>query len=159
MLSLSYLKSILKRNTQTGTGLTFLTDDSQFMESAAGYDGIIELIQKKGVQHVLILENNQVGEFSITPGGINSASQSLWIMSMVAANQDRNAVQKECFLRMEDIIRTMVGHEKDTELAEWEWKKIPYGARNAGPNFTGFEFTLYFTEYLNLSHGAVRTQL
>lgn len=154
MLSISYLKSILKWDGQNSSGLPFLTNDNQFIESAAGYDGIIELIQNKGLQTALVLEQHQVGEFSVRPGGFISTSQSIWIMSMVGFNQSRSEIQHECFLRAKKILSMLIAHADDEQLSQWEWNRIPYGARNAGQNMTGYEITLYFNEDLNLVNPA-----
>ncbi len=154
MLTLDYLKSILKKS-ENG-GLPFLTDDKQFLESAAGYDGIVELLQTKNIDVALILEHNQIGEFSFRPGGFHVASQSLWIMRKVGFNEDRTNVQHEAFGDMKDILCMFGEHQHDATLENWEWNHIPYGIRNAGANYTGYEFTLQFDEDTDLSYGAIR---
>lgn len=154
MLTLDYLKSILKKS-ENG-GLPFLTDDKQFLESAAGYDGIVELLQTKNIDVTLILEHNQIGEFSFRPGGFHVASQSLWIMRKVGFNEDRTHVQHEAFGDMKDILCMFGEHQHDAAFENWEWNHIPYGIRNAGANYTGYEFTLQFDEDTDLSYGAIR---
>lgn len=146
MLTLSYLKNIIGKNI---TGITDL--NKQVIESAAGYDGIVSLIQTKGVSPIIVLENSETGEFSCRPGGFLKTSQSVWVMKMVPRDGNRQAVQNECFLMMKRIISLFVEHQKDDELMEWEWGSIPWGIRNAGPNFTGYEFTVYFSENTDLS--------
>lgn len=148
MLTLEYLK-------QTLTGqIAQITDPTkQIIESAAGYDGIVALIQTKGISPIVILENSEVGEFSLRPGGFLKSSQSVWVMKMVGRDGDRRAVQDECFAMMKRIIKVFVKHEKDAELDQWDWgDRIPWGIRNAGPNFTGYEFTLGFSEDTDLSY-------
>lgn len=157
MLTLDYLKSILLyTETENGSsGLPFLTSEAQFLESAGGFDGITELIQSKGLQTALVLEHNEVGELSFRPGGFHQASQSIWIMRMVGFNDDRRAIQKDTKVMMQDILRMFAGHEQDEPLKQWEWGSVPYGARNAGANYTGYEFTLHFSEDIDLSYGAI----
>ena len=150
MLTLEYLQQILPGE------LTNVTDmEKQVIESAAGYDGIVALIQTKGISPMVILENSEVGEFSIRPGGFEKTSQSVWVMAKVARDADRRAAQDECREMMKRILKVFVKHEKDTQLAQWEWDRIPYGIRNAGPNYTGYEFTIYFSEDTDLSYTAL----
>lgn len=148
MLTLQYLKTVLAGEI---AGVT--NADKQIIESAAGYDGIVALIQTKGISPIIILENSEVGEFSLRPGGFLKSSQSVWVMKMVGRDGDRRAVQDECFAMMKRIIKVFVKHEKDAELDQWDWgDRIPWGIRNAGPNFTGYEFTLGFSEDTDLSY-------
>ena len=147
MLSLSYLKSILN-----GELPQIKTPKTQIIESAAGYDGIVSLIQTKNVSPMIVLEKSEVGEFSIRPGGFIKTSQSIWVMKMVPKDGDRQAIQDECFAMMKRIISVAIHHNKESELANWVWDRIPYGARNAGANFTGYEFTFYFDEDTDLEY-------
>lgn len=170
MLTLEYLQSILFKKEEVNVGghpvgravnpqpqhpeplvvlkpeVNGLNDPKQIIESAAGYDGIVALIQTKGLSPVVVLENSEVGEFSFRPGGFQKSSQSIWVMKMAPRDGDRKAVQDDCFGMMKRIISVFNLHEKDEPLAQWEWDHIPWGIRNAGPNFTGYEFTLYFGE-------------
>ena len=73
-------------------------------------------------------------------------------MKKVPKDGDRSKIQRECKTMMEKIISIFVKHEKDQELAQWEWNSVPWGVRNAGANFTGYEFTLYFSEDTDLSY-------
>lgn len=147
MLSLTDLKNILGRKVKDLSNV-----EKQIMESDAGYDGVIALIQTKNVETAVILEHNDVGEFSIRPGGLEKASQSIWVMKMVGDKKDRGTAQRECKQLMKKIISLFVKHEKDDCLKGWEWGSIPYGIRNAGANYTGYEFTLRFTEDIDLSY-------
>ena len=70
--------------------------NKQIIEAAGGYDGIVSLIQTKGISPMVILENSEVGEFGFLPEGFLRSSQSLWVMKMVANDEDRQRVQKEC---------------------------------------------------------------
>ncbi len=145
MLNLQYLKTIL------ADGLSDVTDDD-IIESAAGYDGIVALIQTKGMQTAVVLEHNEVGEYSFRPGGFQRASQSIWVMRMVGADDDRRVVQDQMKDLMQRILGVFVHHEHDSQLSNWEWGSVPYGIRNAGPNYTGYEFTMSFNEDLDLSY-------
>ena len=147
MLTLDYLRDILSGE------LAEVTDTSeQVIESAAGYDGIVALIQTKGISPMVIIENSEVGEFSLRPGGFLKSSQSIWVMKKVARDGDRRAIQDSCFAMMKRIISVFVKHAKDSQLYQWDWDSIPWGIRNAGPNYTGYEFTVYFEEDTNLSY-------
>lgn len=165
MLTLDYLKSILFiEETETVNGVTTttitpevegVTSEDQVLESAAGYDGIIELIQTKGLPVAVVLEHNEMGNLSIRPGGFMMASQSIWIMEMVAADEDRRAIQMNCWRRMKRIISVLAKHfdEDDEPLVDkWEPEDIPYGIRNAGSNYTGYEMLLHFNEDIDLSY-------
>jgi hypothetical protein len=124
----------------------------QVIESAAGFDGIVALIQTKGISPMVILENSEVGEFSFRPGGFEKNSQSIWVMKKVARDGDRRVTQVECRKMMRRILKVFNKHSNEAPLQQWEWDRIPYGIRNAGPNYTGFEFTLYFSEDTDLSY-------
>ena len=150
MLTLSYLQTILSGEVERLNDL-----EHQVIESAGGYDGIVSLIQTKGLQKVVVLENNSVGELSIRPGGFMMATQSIWIMLMVARDADRQAVQMECFNDMKRIICVLTKHIHSEQLKGWQPESIPYAIRNAGPNYTGYEFSLNFWEDVDLSYKAL----
>ncbi len=142
MLTLEYLKSILfKEETETVVPMVLGLDKPDWvLESAAGYDGIIELIQTKGLPVAVVLEHNEMGNLSIRPGGFMMASQSIWIMEMVAADEDRRALQMNCWRRMKRIISVLAKHFDDDDkplVDKWDPEDIPYGIRNAGSNYTG----------------------
>lgn len=147
MLTLTYLQNILNDQLNGVDNV-----EKQIIESAGGYDGIVSLIQTKGVTPIIVLENSEVGEFNVLPGGFLKTSQSLWVMKMVGRDDDRQAVQDECFALMKRIISIFIGHKKDSVLKQWDWERIPWGVRNAGANFTGYEFTVYFEEDTDLSY-------
>lgn len=150
MLTLDYLKAVLN---DPKLSLPDITDmDKQVIESAAGYDGIVSLVQTKGITPIIVLEHNSVGELSVRPGGFERASQSIWIMKMVGRDADRTAVQAWCKRGMKRIIKLLVKHIHEPQLKGWQPESIPYSIRNAGPNFTGYEFTLSFDEDVDLSY-------
>ena len=152
MLTLTYLQNHL---TNIIPGINDTSE--QVIESAAGYDGIIELIQNKDLPLVVVLEHNEVGSFSFRPGGFHTTSQSIWLMEMVAADEDRRSIQQNCFNSVRHLLTALKTVKEDLpdgsmdELAGWDWLDIPYGVRNAGSNFTGYEVTLYFRENTDLS--------
>lgn len=148
MLTLPYLQNILRG--QLPNDIT--KPNTQIIESEGGYDGIISLIQTKGISPMIILEHSEMGEFSVRPQGFMKTSQSIWVMKMVAKEEDRRRVQNECMALAQRIITVFIKHEKDAELDQWEWGSIPWGVRNAGANFTGYEFTLHFSEDIDLSY-------
>lgn len=147
MLDLTYLKNVL-------AGRLEGVDGDDIIESAAGYDGIVALIQTKDLPTVVVLEHNEVGEFSFRPGGFQKASQSLWVMRMVGRDDSRRAVQDECKTLMKRMLSVFISRKEleDGQLAQWDSGSIPYGIRNAGANYTGYEFTLNFNEDLDLSY-------
>ena len=125
----------------------------QIIEAAGGYDGIVALIQTKNISPMVILENSEIGEFSFEQGGFLKSSQSIWVMQMVPKDGDRQKVQQECFKMMKRILSILSVHDEDDEyLKNWEWYRIPWAVRNAGANFTGYEFTLYFSEDTDLEY-------
>ena len=147
MLTLEYLRHILQ-----GEIAQVDNTEKQIIQSDAGYDGIISLIQTKGISPMIILENAEVGTLSFRPGGFSVMTQSIWVMKMVGRDDDRSKIQKECFKMMKRILSIMGKRNKDPELKEWEWDNIPWGARNAAANFTGYEFSLHFTEDVDLEY-------
>ena len=148
MLTLPYLQNILRGQLPNEIN----KPDKQIIEAAGGYDGIVSLIQTKGISPMVILENSEIGEFGFLPEGFLKSSQSIWVMKMVAKDEDRQRVQNECMKMVKRILSIMGKHEHDAELEEWEYDRIPWAVRNAGANFTGFEFTLYFSEDTDLSY-------
>lgn len=146
MLTLDYLRTII------GGKIDGLTDTTeQVMESDAGYDGIIELIQTKGLPLAMVLEPSEMGNFSFRPGGFHITTQSVWIMEMVGADETRRAVQQRCFTALHNLLVTLKDHKDDSQLEGWDWLDIPYGVRNAGPNYTGYEVFIRFTEDTDLA--------
>ena len=148
MLTLPYLQNILRGQLPNEIN----KPDKQIIEAAGGYDGIVSLIQTKGISPMVILENSEIGEFGFLPEGFLKSSQSIWVMKMVAKDEDRQRVQNECMKMVKRIISIMGKHEHDAELEEWENDRIPWAVRNAGANFTGYEFTLYFSENTDLEY-------
>ena len=147
MLSLSFLRQVMQ-----GQMATIADVDKQIIESAAGYDGIVSLVQTKGVTPIIVLEHNTTGELSVRPGGFERANQSIWIMKMVGRDEDRAAVQAWCKAKMKRIVSVLVKHKIAPELFGWQPESIPYSIRNAGANFTGYEFTLNFDEDIDLEY-------
>lgn len=160
-MTLEYLQSILFKE-ETQNGVTTLTPEVEglnepdwVLESAAGYDGIIELIQNKGLPVTVVLEHNEMGNFSFHQGGFEQASQSIWVMEMVAADEDRRQIQVQCKRRMERILSILGKHFDDDDkplVDKWDLHDIPFGIRNAGSNYTGYEFVLHFNEDIDLSY-------
>lgn len=149
MLTLPYLKQILNGE------LTNVDVEQQVIEAPGGYDGIVSLVQTKGLQKSVVLEHNAMGELSIRPGGFQVAAQSIWIMKMVPSDGNRQTVLAECFEDMRRIIGCMVKHKCETPLKAWQPESMPYSVRNAGPNYTGYEFSLTFDEDIDLAYHAL----
>ena len=148
MLSIGQLRQLLSEG-----GMSDITrNEEQIIESAAGYDGIVALIQTKGITPMVVLEHNSTGELSMRPGGFSNASQSIWIMRMVGRDTDRTAMQNKCFDDMKRIVSILGKHKKQQALYGWQPDSIPYSIRNAGANFTGYEFTLHFEEDIDLTY-------
>lgn len=126
--------------------------EKQVIESAAGYDGIVSIVQTKGITPIIVLEHNTTGELSVRPGGFERANQSIWIMKMVGRDEYRSAVQAWCKAKMKRIVSVLLKHGSASELFGWQPQSIPYSIRNAGANFTGYEFTLNFDEDIDLEY-------
>ena len=151
MLTLNYLKSVLFANGRAEVEDIYKKDC--ILESAAGYDGIIKLIESGSLPVAVVLEHNEMGNLGLhNDGGFMTASQSLWVMEMVGEREDRRRVQERCWARAKRILAVMIDHSDDAPLKQWEWGDIPYGIRNTGPNYTGYELTLHFTEDIDLSY-------
>lgn len=152
MLTLKNLQDILSCKLPND----IIKPSTQIIEAAGGYDGIVSLVQKKNISPVVILENSEVGEFSFLPEGFLRSSQSIWVMKMVAKDEDRKKVQDECMAMMMKILAIFAKYDEDhpegNPLKEWEYDRIPWGVRNAGANYTGYEFTLYFSENTDLEY-------
>lgn len=148
MLNIDQLRQLL-----TDGGVANITEpENQIIDSAAGYDGIVSLIQTKGVSPMVVLEHNSTGELSMRPGGFSTASQSIWIMRMVARDGNRTADQEKCFEDMKRIVSILGENKAFQPLVGWQPESIPYSIRNAGANFTGYEFTLHFEEDIDLEY-------
>lgn len=159
MIDLQYLQQIVIRRTEEGvtTGIPDITDAAQVIESAAGFDGIVAAIQKKGQRHIVVLEHDDMGFFYINPGGLNEATQTVWIMEMIGGSDEslRRPAQQRCFNKMRQLIRILIKHRDDAQLCGWRPEEnddaIGYICHNAGPNYTGYEMTLRFRETTDLS--------
>lgn len=151
MLTLSNLQTIIVGHVDGITGT------NQVLESPGGYDGIISLIETKAPAVSVVLEHNEMGNLSIRPGGFMTSSQSIWVMEMAGANDDRRTVQQRCWSRLRDIIGLLTNeynYGSSGELAGWDWDDMPFGLRNAGPNYTGYEMVMHFAEDIDLSYHA-----
>lgn len=146
MLNVDYLRKILRGK------INEIHDvNTQIIKSDAGYDGIIALIQEKGLETCIILEDSGFGELSLRPGGFHTTTQSIWIMQMVGNSEDRDSIQRRCFDMMKFIVSVFTIAD-GMEMKQWNPLSIPYGVRNAGSNYTGYEFTLNFGEDTDLSY-------
>ena len=141
MLSLSYLQNILAD----------IMPPTNIIESDAGYDAIIELIQTKGLEKVIIFEPPEGGVFKLLPWGMDEAACSIWVMRMVGNEENRREIQKQCRKTLKAIIATFSVHRRDAALQGFQIESIPYSVRNAGANYTGYEMTIYFNDDTNLS--------
>ncbi len=162
MLTLPFLQKILRGE------LEQCDVDKQVIESPGGYDGIVSLVQTKGLQKAVVLEHNTLGELSIRPGGFMIATQSIWIMKMIGKDADRAAAQAEMFADMKRIVGVLAKYHQypesllgwDAEVVRqyldgWDPYSMPYSVRNAGPNYTGYEFSLNFDEDIDLAYHAL----
>lgn len=146
MLTLEYIKSVLQSE-------SYITDiDEQVIESDAGYDGIVEILeQRPETDPVILLENASSGNFSANPDGLEFTSQTIWVMSRVSFNEDRKTVQSNMKTLMRRIIAKFLTHRRSESeqhacIHYWDAKNIPWLVTNAGSNNTGYQFTLYFNE-------------
>lgn len=147
MLTLQYLKTIL-----TGTPGINNVDD-QIIESEAGYDGILALLDNRphADDLVIVLEHCESGSFEVNPGGVQHASQTIWVMSMVAFDENRRQIQDNMFSMMRRVVATLISKHKDPELEGWDNGNIPWFITNSANNYTGYQFTLHFDEVTNLT--------
>ncbi|MBP9994094.1 MAG: hypothetical protein KBT67_04010 [bacterium] len=156
MLTLEYLKQIIgsARKVEELSHPYEITDlDSQVIESDAGYDGIVELINVRPDADlaIVVLENSESFSFEVNPGGVQHLSQTVWCMAMVGADEDRKKVQLSMYNLMRRIIAKMILERRAGRLGGWDWSHIPVLVTNAGSNYTGYQFTLYFNEVTDLS--------
>lgn len=156
MLTLEYLKQIIgsARKVEELSHPYEITDlDSQVIESDAGYDGIVELINVRPDADlaIVVLENSESFSFEVNPGGVQHLSQTVWCMAMVGADEDRKKVQLSMYNLMRRIIAKMILERRAGRLDGWDWSHIPVLVTNAGSNYTGYQFTLYFNEVTDLS--------
>jgi len=131
-----------------------ITDlDSQVIESDAGYDGIVELLNVRPDANlaIVVLENSEGFSFEVNPGGVQHLSQTVWCMAVVGADEDRKKVQLSMYNLMRRIIAKMILERRAGRLGGWDWSHIPVLVTNAGSNYTGYQFTLYFNEVTDLS--------
>lgn len=141
MLTLSYLQDILSG----------IMPPPNIIESEAGYDAIIELIQTKGLERVIIFEPPEGGVFKVQPGGLDDTACSIWVMRMVGSDDSRRAIQRQCRKTLKAIIATFLKYRHDAPLQGWRMDSMPYSIRNAGANYTGYEMTIYFSDETKLS--------
>lgn len=131
-----------------------ITDlDKQVIESDAGYDGIVELINVRPDPDlsVVILEQPESFTYEINPGGVQHLSQTIWCMAMTSAEEDRKKVQRAMKVLMRRIISKMIKAKHSEELRYWDRSRIPVLLTNTAGNYTGYQFTLYFDEPTDLS--------
>lgn len=148
MITIEYLKSALSDFPEVRNV------EEQVIESDAGYDSIVALINERPEANpVFILEPSDVFSLGVTPGGLEKSSKNIWVVDMVGADENRYDVQLRTNNLMRKLIAKLIQLSKTTdELDGWQWETIPVMTFNGGPNYTGFVFTMYFTESINLSY-------
>ena len=153
MITLQYLKAALADFAEVTNA------DEQVIESDAGYDGIVALINERPqVNPVVILEPSEVFSLGVNPGGIEHSSKNIWVVDMVGATENRYDVQLRANNLMRKVIAKLIQLSKTTDdLDGWQWENIPVMTFNGGPSYTGFVFTMYFTEDINLTFSQYST--
>lgn len=155
MLTLDFLQNMCLPNAdgQVSVLVDGISKASQIMESRAGLDGIIELIQHKGPDVSIVLEHSGFGRLSLRNcGGFHEQSQSVWVVEMVGAMDDETAVMQRCMSRVLQLYGLLLRHVDDTHLCGWiENNDISYYPRNAG-SYVGYEMMVNFKDVIDLSY-------
>ena len=162
MLTLNYLNQIFFRtvtdendNEVKVPEIDGLDNPEWLMECRAGMDGAIAMIQKKNVPVAVVLEHAEAGRLSLkNSGGLNEATQSLWVMEMVPFGGSAPDKMDRCLERVFRIYSILVKHHADPQLRTWlETNEVNYYAREAG-SYVGYEMTIHFRENKDLSYAA-----
>lgn len=150
MLTLQYLKDLISVREVPVPEITDLED--QVIESDAGYDGIVELIeQRPDGDTVIILEPGDSGSFGCNPDGVQHQSQVIWCVAKVGAMEAKKMEQKAMFSLMKRLVSLFIKHHKNIHLKGWDSSHIPWLVTNAGSNCTGYQFSMYFDEVTDLT--------
>lgn len=148
MITLQYLKTALSDFAEVTNA------DEQVIESDAGYDGIVALINDRPeINPVFVIEHPDMFSLGVKPGGFETSSVNIWVVDMVGMNENRYNVQ----LSTNNLMRKLIGKlikmsETTDDLDGWQWEEIPVMTFNGGPNYTGFVFTMYFKEDVDLTY-------
>ena len=153
MLSLNYLQSILFED-ETPL-LDGIGSKQQVLEARAGMGGAIQLLQSKQLPVATVLEHAEQHTLSLhADGGFHELTQSVWIMEQRRFNEEPAEVMARCFDRFKRLYTILVAHIEDAELVGWrENNDVTAYDREAG-DYVGYELSVRFKEYTNLSYHA-----
>lgn len=160
MLTLSYLTKILFRTETDGNGeevkipeIDGLDNPEWLMECRAGMGGAIQLIQNKNLPVCLVLEHPERHSLSLrNMGGFHECTMSVWIMEMVANEENPEDVMEKCYNRFKRLYSVLVNHIGDHQLEGWiENNELSAYDREAG-TYVGYEVFINFHEYEDLSY-------
>ena len=151
MLTLNYLKSILFVNGRAD--IDGIDRKERILESRAGMDGAIQIIQNKNLPVCICLEHAERHTLSLrNMGGFHESTQSVWIMEMVGEKEDGQEVMQRCYDRFKRLYSILINHCEDKELVGWiENNEINAYAREAG-SYVGYEVFINFRENMDLSY-------
>lgn len=124
--------------------------------SVTGYDAAIALAENARIAQfpIAILEEKTSGSLSAEYGGIDSFSQSLWVMVGIS---ERNGItksdaSKRAFELLKGIIRQLLNKKSglSSEVVGLDATSMPYFTRNVSIA-SGYEIILTFNNDMNLS--------
>lgn len=151
MLKLDYLQSILFVDDKPD--IEGIDNVEKIIESRAGMNGAIQLLQSKGLSVAIVLEHAERHGFSLhNMGGFHECTQSIWVMEMVAADELPEDVMDRCLARCQRLYTIFVNHIEDRPLAGWiENNEVNAYARDSG-SYVGYEMFINFRENMDLSY-------
>lgn len=122
--------------------------------SVPGYDAAITLCENgRSAQYpIAILEERGSGVFSAEYGGIDSFSQSIWVMSEISEREriDKYTASRRSFDLLKKIIAKLISSKEEGVLPGLDVSSFPYFERNTAVA-AGYEFVVNFNNDINLS--------
>lgn len=134
----------------------FTDIDSQFLEGQ-GLDSILDLIRNLRTVSFpcVVFEGRSSGSIQFVEGGVDTFTQSLWIMGQLGREENEAQLYDEMFLLAKKVLTKLIDDRKRgvPELLEWDWRSTSYMKRYGGQNARGWEIVLTFRENISLLYG------
>lgn len=146
MITEEYIQELMARANIQGSA-AFVT----------GYDAALALIENRTAFPFIIVEDSTNGVLSADYGGVDSISQSIWVMCSINERDGigKNAASRQAKLLMRKIVALLLEDKDNGDLGAeaLDISSMPYFARNTAIA-AGWELQLTFNETDDLTMSA-----
>lgn len=146
MILLSTLKSCV-------SSLGEITDATKQVVTGSGYNAIVELVMSRQTDFpCIVLEDQDGGVLSISPGGFDRYTQSIWVVERVGAGEDPEPHYNSTKALLKKVIAALSrNRRRHADLGAVDFTHMAYMKRDGGNEFAGWEIILTTEEDIDLS--------